>query len=69
MQDFYKEARNHHRLGRYKEALELYQKGISNSDEKCWYGYAICLKNGYGIEKNYDEAMNIIVAHFDGISQ
>ena len=60
MQDFYKKARNHHRLNQYEEALELYQKGISCGDEKCWYGYAICLKNGYGIEKIYDKFIGLL---------
>ena len=67
MQDFYKEAQNHYRLGQQKEALELYQKGISDGDEKCWYGYAICLADDVCADENNSEVMKIIAEHFKAI--
>ena len=45
MRDFYEEARKLHNIEKNEEALALYKQGIDSGDEKCWYGYAILLKN------------------------
>ena len=50
MPDFYKEARDLHEKKQYEKALKLYEQGIAAGDAKCWYGYAIFLKNGYVIK-------------------
>lgn len=65
--DYYTQARELHENKNYETALQLYQQGIKNDDEKCWYGYAILLKNGYAIEKDYDKAMQILEEHFEAI--
>lgn len=67
MLDFYKEARTLHEKGKYEEALKFYEQGIAAGDEKCWFGYAILLRNGYAIEKDYDKAMDILRVHYDEI--
>ena len=67
MQDFYSEARALHEKVKYEEAIKLYEQGIASGDEKCWYGYAIFLENGYGIDKDYDRAMDILREHYQAI--
>lgn len=67
MKDFYRKAYELYLQERDEEALKLYKKGIEADDEKCRYGYAIMLKNGYAVEKDYDGAMAIIADCFDKI--
>lgn len=67
MLDFYKEARELHEKEKYEEAVELYKQGIEAGDEKCWYGYAILLKEGNGISADSESAMSILREHFDAI--
>ena len=68
MQDFYAEARKLHKNNRKKEALTLYQRGIREADEKCWYGYAILLKES-PLPTKKKEGERILSEHYPTIKQ
>ena len=53
---YYSDARELHEKEQYKEAYELYLKGAEAGEEKCFYGIALFLYEGYFVKKNIKKA-------------
>ena len=64
---YYSEAREYHDSGKYEEAYKLYVQGANEGDEKCYYGRALFLHDGYYVEEDKDVAAKIFAEHFDAI--
>ena len=67
MTDFYGKGKTFLSKGQYDKAIECYKLGIEQADARCWYGYGCCLKNGDGVEKDYDKGLEIIKANYEAI--
>ena len=64
---YYSEARKLHEREQYEEAYKLYEQGANAGDEKCYYGIALFLHNGYYVEEEKDAAAKIFAEHYNGI--
>ena len=64
---YYSEARKYHERAQYKEAYILYTQGVEVGDEKCYYGVALFMFDGYYVKENKIEAKKIFAEHYDGI--
>jgi TPR repeat protein len=64
---YYSEARKFHERKQYEKAYEFYKQGANEGDEKCYYGIALFLHNGYYVEEEKDAAAKIFAEHYDGI--
>ena len=64
---YYSEAREYHDIGKYEEAYKLYVQGANAGDEKCYYGIALFLNEGYYVEKNIEKANEIFDEHFEAV--
>ena len=64
---YYSEARKYHDAEQYEDAYRLYEQGARAGDEKCYYGIALFLNEGYFVEKNEEKAQEIFAEHFDAI--
>ena len=49
---YYSEARELHELKQYEEAYKLYTQGANAGDERCYYGIALFLHDGYYVEED-----------------
>lgn len=64
---YYSEAREFHEREQYEEAYKLYEQGANAGDEKCYYGIALFLHDGYYVKEDKDAAAKIFAEHYDGI--
>ena len=64
---YYSRARELHENKKYDEAYKLYEQGAASGDEKCFYGIALFLQDGYFVEKDTKKAEKIFAEHFYAI--
>ena len=64
---YYSEASEFHEREQYEEAYKLYEQGANAGDEKCYYGIALFLYDGYYVKEDKDAAAKIFAEHYDGI--
>ena len=60
----YNMARDAHDKGNYKNAFELYQKGVKAGDVRCNYGVALFFKSDYYVKEDKEKANEIFTLVF-----
>ena len=66
---YYSQAREYHEQGNHEKAYQLYEAGVANGEEKCYYGIALFLKRGYFVAKDEAHADKLFTEHYDSILQ